>query len=51
MGISPLFFHIISKLVQAFVVKYDEVFQALVVEGDILLLKPFLDPIQLTVQL
>jgi hypothetical protein len=38
---SPLFLHIVSKLVQA-LVTYDEIFQALAVEGD-LLQKPFLD--------
>jgi hypothetical protein len=44
LDISPLFLHIISKVVQALVIRYDEIFQALGVEGDILLLKPFLDP-------
>jgi hypothetical protein len=43
-NISPLFFHIVSKLVQAPVITYDGIFQALVVQGDVLLLKPFLDP-------
>jgi hypothetical protein len=42
--ISPLFFHILSKLLQALVIIYDEIFQALVVEGDVLLSKPFQDP-------
>jgi hypothetical protein len=42
--ISPLFFHIVSKLVQAPVITYDETFQVLLVEGDFLLLKPFLTP-------
>jgi hypothetical protein len=41
LDVSPLFFHTVSKLVQALVVK-DEIFQALVVE-DVLLTKPFLD--------
>jgi hypothetical protein len=43
LDISPLFFLIVSKLVQACVIINDEIFQALVVEGDVLLLKPFLD--------
>jgi hypothetical protein len=42
--ISPLFFHIISKLIKALVIKYDEILQALAVEGDVLLPKQFLDP-------
>jgi hypothetical protein len=33
----------IPKLVQTLVITYDEIFQALAVEGDILLVKPFLD--------
>jgi hypothetical protein len=41
---NPLFFHVVSKLVQTRILTYDEIFQALVVDGDILLLKPFLDP-------
>jgi hypothetical protein len=44
LDISSLFFHIVLKLVQALVITYDEIFEALAVEGDILLLKPFLDP-------
>jgi hypothetical protein len=48
--ISPLFFHIDSKLVQALVIIFNEISQALAIEGDILLLKPFLDPIPPTVQ-
>jgi hypothetical protein len=38
--ISPLFFHIVSK---TFFVTYDKIFQALAVEGDVLLPTPFLD--------
>jgi hypothetical protein len=49
-GISPLFFHIILYLIQALVTTYDEILQALVVEGDVLLLEPFLDPTSPTVQ-
>jgi hypothetical protein len=41
--ISPLFFHIVLKLVQALVITYDEIFQALVAEEDVQLPKPFLD--------
>jgi hypothetical protein len=41
--ISPVFFHIISKFVQAVVITHDEIFQALEVEGDALLTKPILD--------
>jgi hypothetical protein len=47
---SSLFFHIVSKLVQALVITYDEIFQALAEEGDVLFPKPFLDPTPLTVQ-
>jgi hypothetical protein len=43
LDISPLFFHIVTKLIQALVIIYDEIFQAPVVEGDILFQKPFLD--------
>jgi hypothetical protein len=50
LDISPLFFHTVFKLVQALVITYDEIFQALVVEGYALLLNPFLDPIPPTVQ-
>jgi hypothetical protein len=49
LDISPLFFHIVSKLVQELVVTYG-IFQALVVEGDVLPLKPFLDPTPPTIQ-
>jgi hypothetical protein len=44
LDISPLFYHIVSKLVQALVIKYDEILQALAFGGDILLPKPFLGP-------
>jgi hypothetical protein len=44
LDISPLFFCIVSKLVQAPVITYDETFKALAVEEDILSPKPFLDP-------
>lgn len=41
---SPFFLHIATKLVQALVIVYNKIFQALVVEGDVLLLsKPLLD--------
>jgi hypothetical protein len=40
---NPLFFHIVSKIVQTLVITYDEIFQALAVEGDVLLPKPLLD--------
>jgi hypothetical protein len=50
LDISPLFFHIISKLVQALVTTYNEVSQALAVEGDIPLSKPFLDLTPPTIQ-
>jgi hypothetical protein len=43
LDISPLFFHVVSKLVQALVITYYEIFQALAIEGDVLLPKPFLD--------
>jgi hypothetical protein len=43
LDISPLLFHIVSKLVQALVITYDEIFQALAVKRDVLLLKLFLD--------
>jgi hypothetical protein len=39
---SALFFHILSKLVQALFITYDEISQALAV-GDVLLPKPFLN--------
>jgi hypothetical protein len=38
--ISPLFFYLIPKLVQALVITYDEIYQALAVR-DVLLPKPF----------
>jgi hypothetical protein len=41
--ISPLFFHTVSKLDQALVIKYGGIFQALAVEGDVLLPRQFLD--------
>jgi hypothetical protein len=50
LDISLLFFHVVSKLVQALVITYDEDFQALAVEGDVLLPKPFLDPTPPTAQ-
>jgi hypothetical protein len=40
---SALFFHVVSKPVHTLVIKYDEIFQALAVEGDILLPWQFLD--------
>jgi hypothetical protein len=43
LDISRLFFHIVSKLVQALVITCDEIFQALVTR-DVLFPKPFLDP-------
>jgi hypothetical protein len=42
-GISALLFHIFPTLVQGFIITYDETFQALAAEGDVLLPKPFLD--------
>jgi hypothetical protein len=42
LDISPLFSHILPRLAQALVVTYDEIFQALAVDGDVLLSKPFL---------
>jgi hypothetical protein len=44
LDICPVFFRVVSELVQALVMTYNETLQALVVEGDVLLLKPFLDP-------
>jgi hypothetical protein len=44
LDISPLLFLIVPELVQILVIIYDEIFQALAVEGDVLLSKPFLDP-------
>jgi hypothetical protein len=43
LDISPLFFHIVSTFVQALVITYDEIFQALTIKGDVLLTKTFLD--------
>jgi hypothetical protein len=44
LDIIPLFVKIVSNLVQALVITYDEIFQALAVEGDdVLLQKQFLD--------
>jgi hypothetical protein len=42
LDISHLFFHVVSNLVKALVITYDEIFQTLAV-GDVLLPKPFLD--------
>jgi hypothetical protein len=50
LDIHPLFFHIFSKLFQALIITYDEIFQAQAVEGDVLLLKPFLYSTPPTVQ-
>jgi hypothetical protein len=50
LDISPLFFCIVSKLVQAFDATHDQIFQALAVEGGILLPKPFLDPTPSTIE-
>jgi hypothetical protein len=44
--ISPLFFHTVSKLVRAPVITYSEILQALAVEEDVLLPKPFQNPAQ-----
>jgi hypothetical protein len=41
LDISPLFSHIVAKLIQTSVITYDEIFQALAVK-DVLLPKPFL---------
>jgi hypothetical protein len=43
LNIGHLFFRIVFKLVQELIITYDEFFQALAVEGDILFLKPFVD--------
>jgi hypothetical protein len=43
LDISPPFSHIVSQLVQALVITYDETFQTLAVKGDVLLTKPVLD--------
>jgi hypothetical protein len=41
--VSPLFFHVVLKLVQALFIRNDEIFQVLAVEENVLLLKPFLN--------
>jgi hypothetical protein len=43
LNVSILFFNLVPKLVLAPVVTYDEIYQALAVEGDFLLPKSFLD--------
>jgi hypothetical protein len=48
--ISPVFFRTVSKIVQALVKTYHEIFQLLMLEGDVLLPKPFIDPTPSTVQ-
>jgi hypothetical protein len=40
---SSLFFHTVPRTVQALVITYDEIFQALAIEGNFLHQKPFLD--------
>lgn len=50
LDISPLFFHMVSKLAEPLVITYNEIFWALPIEGVVLLLKPFLDPTLPTVQ-
>jgi hypothetical protein len=50
LGNSPLFFHVVSKLVEGLFIIYNEIFQAVVVEEDVLLPKPFLDPTLPTAQ-
>jgi hypothetical protein len=42
LNISPVFFHIVHKLVQALLMK-DQILKAVALEGDVLLPKPFLD--------
>jgi hypothetical protein len=42
-NLSPVFPHSF-QLLQALVITYDDIFQSLSVEGDVLLPKPFLDP-------
>jgi hypothetical protein len=49
LDISLLFFHIVFKLVQALAITYDEIFQVLAVEGDVLLPKPLVDFTLITV--
>jgi hypothetical protein len=41
---SPLLFQIVSKLVPAHAIIYNEIFQGIVAGGNILLPKPFLNP-------
>jgi hypothetical protein len=43
LDISPLFLHTVLKLIQALIIMYDEIFLALVLEGDVLFLTQFLD--------
>jgi hypothetical protein len=43
LDISPLFFHTVPNIVQALVMAYDDISQAVAVQGDVLLLKPFVD--------
>jgi hypothetical protein len=38
-GYQSFFFHTVTKIVQALVMKYNEILQALAVEGDVLLPK------------
>jgi hypothetical protein len=38
---NPLFFHVVPKIVQVLVIRYSDIFQALAVEGDVLLSEPF----------
>jgi hypothetical protein len=42
LDITLLLFNTVPKLVQALVIMYDEIFQAVAVEGDVLLPNPFL---------
>jgi hypothetical protein len=43
LDIDPKFFHIVSRFVQALVIMNNDILQALSAEGNVLLLKPFLD--------
>jgi hypothetical protein len=43
LDISPLLLHTVPQLVQVPVIIHDETLQALAVEGDVLIPKPFLD--------
>jgi hypothetical protein len=47
---SPLFFHIVSKFIHIPAIIYDEIFQALAVEGDVPLLTPIPGPFPPTAQ-